>query len=131
MAGDRAPRCDRTLFNSRYGKHLKELRELSGDDFEKNIEPIVCFLCAAREAVSAKQLLQWTELSDASLRRVLLLLHEFLTIEGSGPQLKYRIYHESFKDYIKEKHSLTEQHRKIADVALTAIGLMKHERTLR
>lgn len=106
-----------------YQRHWRTMR--AGDEarFEKYYEPVVCYLATAREPITMEQLIEWTKLPPGRLKEVIETWREFLN-EGKGAdgQPRYRIYHASFQDFLKEVVGLTEYHRRIAQNALNKIA---------
>ena len=46
---------------------------------------------------------------------------EFLNVEGQGRESRYRVYHASFQDFLREEVGLNEYHQTIDDTALAKI----------
>ncbi len=106
-----------------YQRHWRAMQAQDEARFEKYYEPVVCYLATAREPVNMEQLIEWTKLPPGRLKEVIEMWREFLN-EGKGAdgQSRYRIYHASFQDFLKEEVGLSEYHSRIAQSALNKIA---------
>ncbi len=110
-----------------YKRHWRFMREQDAPRFRDYFEPVVCILASAQEPVPVSQLVAWTQsrwphLETTSIREVIRVWREFLDEErpGQGPPL-YRIYHTSFRDFLREEVGLTPYHDAIVLTALNKI----------
>ncbi len=106
-----------------YERHWRQMRTMDEDQWIKYRQPIICFLAAAREPISVEQLASFSRLPVDRVRAALRDWREFLVPESIGEQKRYRIYHTSFQDFLREKDEVGEieliaTHSDIADVLL-------------
>lgn len=90
-----------------YRRHWRQMREGSEKEFDTLYEPIVCILGVAQEPVTIQQIATWTKLSQGQVKTYIQLWREFLEEEQVENQHRYRIYHASFQDFLKEQVDLT------------------------
>ena len=87
-----------------YRDHWEEMRSKSKEKFEKVYEPVICMLAAVPEAVTVKQIANYTELREFEVKQVIKKLYTYLTeIMEDESTSKYRLYHKSFQDYLKSE----------------------------
>ena len=85
-----------------YKDHWEEMRSKSKKKFEKVYEPVICMLAAVPEAISVKQIANYTELREFEVNQVIKKWYTYLTeIMEDQSTSKYRLYHKSFQDYLK------------------------------
>jgi hypothetical protein len=106
-----------------YQRHWRQMREGNESVFDEVYEPIVCILGVAQEPVTARQIANWTKLEQGQVRESLRLWREFLEEEQVDKDRRYRIYHASFQDFLKEQVDLVRYDDMIADYYLTLAGL--------
>jgi hypothetical protein len=106
-----------------YQRHWRMMRSQDENRFEKYYEPVVCYLATAREPVKIAQLIEWTKLPPIRIKEVISDWHEFLNVENDAAgETRYRLYHTSFQDFLKEEVGLTRYHNGIAQNALNKIS---------
>jgi hypothetical protein len=110
-----------------YQRHWHLMHEQNPARFEEYYEPIICILASASEPVPLAQLVTWTKtkwphLNASTIRDVLQVWREFLNEERAeqGPP-RYRIYHTSFQDFLREEVGLAGYHAVIGLNALEKI----------
>jgi serine/threonine-protein kinase len=91
--------------------------------FDRVYEPIVCILAVAQEPVTVNEIANWTGLDHGRVRDRVRLWREFLEEEEVGGEPRYRIYHASFQDFLKEQVDLVRYDDMIADYYLALAGL--------
>lgn len=118
---------------SYYRRHWDRMRHRDEDFFQRYQEPVVCLLATAREAVTLKQIAEWTgqywaragwdaaRLNTNLVSQVVRVWHEFLNESRSNGARVYRIYHASFQDFLREEVGLTASHAAISATALAKI----------
>jgi hypothetical protein len=113
-----------------YQRHWRQMREGNEEEFDAVYEPIVCILGVAQEPVTVQQIANWTKLSLGQERRSIRLWQrsirlwrEFLEVEQVNGETRYRIYHASFQDFLKEQVNLRRYDDMIADYYLALAGL--------
>lgn len=106
-----------------YERHWRQMRTMDEDIWIKYRQPAICFLAAAQEPISVEQLASFSRLPVARVRAVLRDWREFLNAEQIEDTKKYRVYHTSFQDFLRQKDEvgevdLTRTHSDIADMLL-------------
>lgn len=116
-----------------YRRHWRDMRGVDAEMFRRYEEPVICLLAAVREPVQIPEILAWMRAywerqrwtgSDLNPRTVVDVLNrwrEFLNVEGQGRESKYRVYHASFQDFLREEVGLDSYHETIDDSALAKI----------
>jgi hypothetical protein len=104
-----------------YQRHWRMMRAKDEIHFDKFQEPVICILATVREPITIELVEEWTELSPRRIKDVINEWREFLNLDDSEDEIKYRIYHTSFQDFIKEEVGLVKYHEKIAMTALKKI----------
>ncbi len=106
-----------------YRRNWRQMREGNEEQFEAAYEPIVCILGVAQEPVTAQQIANWTKLSQGQVETSIRLWREFLEEERVEGERRYRIYHASFQDFLKEQVDLARYDDMIVDYYLGLAGL--------
>lgn len=106
-----------------YQRHWRQMREGNESVFDEVYEPIVCILGVAQEPVTAQQITNWTKLERGQVKESIRLWREFLEEEKVEGERRYRIYHASFQDFLKEQVDLVRYDDMIADYYLALAGL--------
>jgi hypothetical protein len=116
-----------------YQRHWDDMRSADEEYFSKYQQPVVCLLATAREPVAVTQLLEWavqfwerrdwntTALDPIAVKDVLTRWREFLDEVRADGELRYRIYHASFQDFLADEVGLLTYHETIVDAALGKI----------
>jgi hypothetical protein len=116
-----------------YRRHWNDMRSVDPEQFRRYQQPVVCLLATVREPVSVVQLLEWTrhywesegreprELAPLAVKEVLTAWREFLNDDEVGGELRYRIYHASFQDFLADEVGLATYHETIGATALAKI----------
>jgi hypothetical protein len=111
-----------------YQTHWRLMRERDGDRFQTYYEPVVCMLATARKPVALEQIGEWTQLKLTQVREVVREWADFLNVDlGPDGESRYRIYHTSFQDFLREEVGLQKYNERIADHALKRIGLLSRK----
>jgi hypothetical protein len=97
-----------------YQRHWREMRDGKEKEFDTVYAPIVYILGVAQEPVTTDQIAQWTQLNPGKVKESIGDWREFLREEKIDNQLRFRIYHTSFQDFLKEQVDLKQYHRQIA-----------------
>jgi hypothetical protein len=106
-----------------YRRHWRQMREGNKEKFDTIYEPIVCILGVAQEPVTVQQITNWTKLGTGQVRKSIRLWREFLEVEQVDGETRYRIYHASFQDFLKDQVDLVRYDEMIADYYLGLAGL--------
>lgn len=106
-----------------YERHWRQMRTIDEDMWIRYRQPVICFLAAARDPVSVEQLASFSQLPVPRVNAALRDWKEFLDEQHIEGELRYRIYHTSFQDFLQHKDevgevNLTQTHSNIADVLL-------------
>jgi hypothetical protein len=105
-----------------YQRHWRTMRSEDPRRFQELYEPVICVLAVTREPVSVTDLSEWTRLTASQVRGVLREWREFLNEEHDGEgAVKYRLYHASFQDFLREEVALQDYHDTIADAGMRKI----------
>ena len=98
-----------------YERHWKVMKSINPEVFENVHQRVICVLASAGEAVSLAQLKEWTQLTLGQVQSVITAWREFLNEQYTedGRSL-YRIYHTSFRDFLRETIGLTQYNDLIA-----------------
>jgi hypothetical protein len=106
-----------------YQRHWRTMQAADPDLFQTLYEPVICMLAVTHEPVSAAALGAWTNLTIPRVRKVLYDWREFLNEErdAAGGPHRYRLYHASFQDFLRDEVGLGEYHDAIAAAALRKI----------
>ena len=92
-----------------YEHHWRKMRINDEEqDWHQYREPIISYLAVARESVSAKTLSKLTGLPEHHVQIGLKKWKEFLLVDESITPSKYRIYHNSFREFLKKKNEIGE-----------------------
>jgi hypothetical protein len=70
-----------------------------------------------------QQIANWTKLEQGQVKESIRLWREFLEEEQVDGERRYRIYHASFQDFLKEQVDLVRYDDMIADYYLALAGL--------
>lgn len=125
-----------------YRRHWNDMRGADQEQFRLYQEPVVCLLATVREPVSLAQLIEWTReywrrsnwdsaaLDLRAVKDVLDAWREFLNVDETDPNgERYRVYHASFQDFLKDEIGLAVYHETISETALAKIpGFLDGER---
>lgn len=106
-----------------YQRHWRQMRDGKEKEFDTLYEPIVCILGVAQEPVTVQQIATWTKLNQRQVKTSIQSWREFLEEEQVGKERRYRIYHVSFQEFLKEQVDLTQFDNMIADYYLSLGGL--------
>jgi hypothetical protein len=106
-----------------YRRHWRQMRQGNEEEFDTVYEPIVCILAVAQEPVTVNQIANWTALNHGQVKESVRLWREFLEQERVDGERRYRIYHASFQDFLREKVDLVRYDDMIADYYLELAGL--------
>jgi hypothetical protein len=105
-----------------YQRHWRSMRGQDRERFERIYEPALRFLATVREPVSIAMLQEWTEMDSIRINEVIREWRAFLNEADDDGELRYRVYHASFQDFLaKEGAGLKPYHKAIADYALSKI----------
>ena len=97
-----------------YQRHWREMREGKEKEFDTIYAPIVYILGVAQEPVTTDQIANWTKLKPSQVKESIGDWREFLKEEMIESQRRFRIYHASFQDFLKEQVDLKQYHKQIA-----------------
>lgn len=106
-----------------YQRHWRTLHNKHTDHrFMQYEKPVICTLTAVSEPVTINLIGEWTRLDLAEIKRVLDRWYMFLNIErGTDNMEYYRIYHQSFKEFVKKETDLKYYHNMIVNSAFNKI----------
>jgi hypothetical protein len=105
-----------------YWRHWKQMANENEARFTTLYKPVICMLAAVREAVSVTRVSDWTKLPPSDIKRVIREWRPFLNEdETEGAEVRYRIYHTSFQEFLRDEIGLVAQHQVISEAALSKI----------
>ncbi|MCP4594859.1 hypothetical protein [Neptuniibacter sp.] len=104
-----------------YQRHWRQIFEGNEREFNSIYEPIICILGVAQEPITIQQIASWTCLNQGLVKKSILLWREFLTEVWVNGEHRYRIYHASFQDFLKECVNLAQYDDMIATYYLSLI----------
>lgn len=105
-----------------YQRHWRLMKSQNEAHFMKYYQPVVCILATVREPVLIEQVAEWTKLDTFSISQIIQTWREFLNeVEDENDNLRYRIYHTSFQDFLNEEIGLKSYHDIIGLNALSKI----------
>jgi len=100
-----------------YSTHWRTMS--AQERFDELYKPVVCQLATVREPVSINYLQELTRLSVSDIQHVVNAWREFLNkLTSPRAEPAYRVYHASFRDFLKDEIGLTAYHGRISDNAL-------------
>ncbi len=104
-------------------RHWRRLREDKEKEFETVYAPIIYVLGMTQKPVTIEQIAAWTNLSYEQVKDSIGLWRKFLKEELVEGEHRYRIYHVSFQDFLKEQVDLVRFDDMIANYYLSLAGL--------
>jgi hypothetical protein len=114
-----------------YRRHWNHMRSADQERFRSYEEPVICLLATVREPVSIRQVVDWTRYHWETTGRqpdaldegeVANVVHEWRQFfDADDGETRYRVYHASFRDFLKNEVGLNTYHRVIGDAALAKI----------
>lgn len=104
-----------------YKRHWRDMKDENPDRFAQFQRPVLCFLAISREPVTVPQLMEWTHLEPGAVKGVITQWREFLNKDPEREPARYRIYHQSFTDFLEEEEDLRWYHSQIATAVLAKI----------
>jgi hypothetical protein len=116
-----------------YRQHWNAMKGEDQQRFRRYQEPVICLLATAREPVSLAQVVAWTrqywarsgwnpdDLDRTSAIDVVREWREFLNSADIDGETRYRVYHASFQDFLRDEVGLAAYHDAISDAALAKI----------
>lgn len=108
-----------------YRRHWRQMRAGNESEFDTVYKPIVCILGVAQEPVTIQHIANWTKLNQGQVKGAIGLWREFLEEESEDGERRYRIYHASFQDFLREQVDLVRYDDMIADYYLALAGLLE------
>jgi hypothetical protein len=104
-----------------YARHWREVREAAPERFDRLDLPVVRMLATVREPVTVTYIAEWTQLERSEVLTVIDAWYEFFNEEPGDGEPRYRVYHQSFLDFMADEVGLRAAHRAIADRATSKI----------
>lgn len=104
-----------------YQRHWRQMSFGKETEFDSLYEPIVCILGVSQEPVGISQIAAWTRLEQWQVKRAIEQWREFLYEDHATN--KYRIYHVSFQDFIRDQVDLRKYDNIIAEYYLDRAGM--------
>ncbi len=105
-----------------YNRFWSHFKETDDEVWETVNQPLLGLLSAAREPVSSDWLAKLSGLQKTRVNRVLERWQRFLSPQNNGDETLWRVIHQSFNDFLKEKDVAFEAHEKIIQHYLTSWG---------
>lgn len=105
-----------------YQGHWRAMRVQDIERFEKYYQPVVCIMATVREPVTVEQVSAWTDIAPMNVKEVINAWREFLNVdEVEDNEQRYRVYHTSFQEFLKNEVGLKPYHNIIGQTALNKI----------
>ncbi len=109
-----------------YQRNWRIMRSEAGARFDVEYQPVLCMLAVAQEMVSTNMIAEWTGLSERLVQQAIDSWRQFLNCESDvDGSLLYRIYHSSFRDFLRDQVGLEQYHRRIVELAMRKIRWRK------
>ncbi|MFZ1631013.1 MAG: hypothetical protein WAV70_19055, partial [Anaerolineae bacterium] len=86
-----------------YERHWRQIRAIDEDMWVDYRQPVICFLAMAQEPVTVWQIASWAKLKPARVLSAIRDWREFLDEDPVAGVMRYRIYHQSFQDFLAAK----------------------------
>ncbi|MGB3061521.1 MAG: ATP-binding protein [Anaerolineae bacterium] len=86
-----------------YERHWRQIRAIDEDRWVDYRQPVICFLAMAQEPVTVWQIASWAKLKPARVLSAIRDWREFLDEDPVAGVMRYRIYHQSFQDFLAAK----------------------------
>jgi len=97
-----------------YHRHWAIMKELEGDKFKDLYQPVICILATSVKPVSVQLMSKWLQLTNGQVKEVFETWQQFLNADSVNGEYRYRIYHPSFQDFLKEEVGLKPYYAMIA-----------------
>jgi hypothetical protein len=116
-----------------YRRHWRDMRSLDDAKFANYQQPVICLLTAVREPVSVAELMDWTQwlwvelmnhdqIDPVSVKNVIDEWRSFLNVDDpDGAVPRYRVYHASLGDFVRNEIGVTRYHNAIARFGMAKI----------
>ncbi len=106
-----------------YERHWRKMSEGNKEEFFTVTEPIVSILGVVQEPVTIRQIASWLKIDEKYVRISVQKWWEFLEKDTHNGEKRYRIYHASFQDFLKDQVDLVRYDEIISEYYLTLAGL--------
>jgi serine/threonine-protein kinase len=114
-----------------YNRHWRQMQQIDGkENFAKIYEPIVYTFGVVKEPVSIELIGYFTRLAERDVRNAINCWREFLDEQMINGTRRYRIYHSSFQEFLRDKTNLKEYHKIFAKKRLEDLrnlGILKEK----
>jgi hypothetical protein len=116
-----------------YRRHWNQMRSADPERFRLYEEPVIGLLATVREPVDVGQVVAWTRtvwsssrwpldrFAETAVADVVHEWREFLNEDRAGGGYRYRVYHASFQEFLRDQVGLASYHRAIGTTALDRI----------
>ena len=88
---------------SYYQRHWRQMQEEAGQEFDLVYKHVIGILGVVREPVTIEQITKWTKLDTGQVKKAIRRWREFLEEDLVSAPSRYRIYHASFQDFLREE----------------------------
>ena len=86
-----------------YQRHWRQMQEEAGQEFDLVYKHVIGILGVVREPVTIEQIARWSKLDIGQVKKAIRRWREFLEEDLALVPSKYRIYHASFQDFLREE----------------------------
>lgn len=86
-----------------YERHWRQIRAIDEDMWVTYRQPVICFLAMAQDPVTVWQIASWAQLKPTRVLSAIRDWREFLDEDPVSGVMRYRIYHQSFQDFLAGK----------------------------
>jgi len=107
-----------------YNGHWQQMQIAEPDSFSDLYEPIVCLLAVVQEPVTVGQVHLWTKKDTSRIQLAMDKWREFLKAQKQDGEIKFRIYHVSFQEFLSTKIDLKKYDQLIAEYYLSKLDLL-------
>ena len=101
-----------------YQRHWRMMQADVGGAFHDVHELVIGILGVAQEPVSVEQIAEWIERAPGQVAAVIRDWRQFLNEQRDGGPPRFRLYHASFRDFLRTELHLPALHERIASHAL-------------
>ena len=97
-----------------YQRHWRLMESALGDSFHQWHELVIGVLAVVQEPVGVEQIAQWTQLPPRVVASVVRAWRQFLNETARGAEPSFRLYHSSFREFLRSELYLPKLHDMIA-----------------
>jgi len=107
-----------------YRGHWLQMQIADHEAFTNLYEPMVCILAVVQEPVTIQQLHLWTGKDTSKVQLAINKWREFLKEQKQDGEVRFRIYHVSFQEFLSTMIDLSKCDELISNYYLDKMGLL-------